>query len=245
MDQNYNRNEIDLLYRKWIRLGWMATGKPFDQEINIEELIVESTIKGRLDGRLFKWLLTWLRDYNDLINIKKLLRILDKADTAVLGAAFEIAMEHGATPNLHTITKKCKRKTRPEFLFTGMDDVFTFTEQEKANGLQVYRKWGLYCTLLEFYDDARRTREWVLQHNVNLALRALFGSNIRAEIIYCLLRNTNLAIKNIAHKIGYAYSPVYNEIELLKKNGFIIHEKGQWHSLQLSQRTGNILNVIG
>jgi hypothetical protein len=125
-----------------------------------------------------------------------------------------------------------------------MEDVFTFIEQEKKNALPVYKKWGLYCTLLEFYDDAKRTREWVLKNNINLALRALFGPNIRAEIIYCLLRNTNLAIKNISNKIGYAYSPVYNEIELMIKSGFVVQEKGQWHSLHLSQRTKKILNVL-
>jgi len=239
-----NQTEIDLLYRKWIRLGWMATEDVFEHEIDIEDLIVETTLKGRQDGRLFKWLLTWLRDYNDLINVKKLLRNLDKADTAALGAALEIAIEHGATPNLHTVTKKCKPKDRPEVLFTGMDDVNTFIEQERENGLEVYKKWGFYCTLLEFYDDAKRTREWVLKNNINLALRALFGPNIRAEIIYCLLKNTNLAIKNIAKKIGYAYSPVYNEIEQLIKSGFVMQVKGQWHSLQLSRKTEKILNAF-
>jgi predicted transcriptional regulator len=84
----------------------------------------------------------------------------------------------------------------------------------------------------------------VLKNNINLALRALFGPNIRAEIIYCLLKNTNLAIKNIAKKIGYAYSPVYNEIEQLIKSGFVMQVKGQWHSLQLSRKTEKILNAF-
>jgi predicted transcriptional regulator len=240
----YNQTDIDLLYQKWIRLGWMASGDNFEDEIDIEYLIAETTHMARLDGRLFKWLLTWLRDYDDLINVKKLLRILDKTDTAILGAALDIAIEHGATPNLHTVTKKCMKKVDPELLFSGMNDVFTFVEQEMSNGLPIYKKWGLHCTLLEFYDDARRSREWVLKTNINLALRALFGPNLRAEIIYCILRNTNLAIKNIAQKIGYAYSPVYNEIEQLIKSGFIIHVKGQWHSLQLSLKTEKILKVM-
>jgi hypothetical protein len=244
MALTYNQKEIELLYQKWVRLGWMAAGTMFEQEIDIEGLIVETTHKAWQDGRLFKWFLTWLRDYNDLINIKRLLRILDEADTAVLGAALDIAMENGANPNLHTVTKRCKRKPRPEVLFTGMEEVFTFMEQEKKNCLPVYKKWGLYCTLLEFYDDARRTREWVLKNNANLALRALFGQNIRAEIIYCILRNANLAIKNLANKIGYAYSPVYNEIELLIKSGFVIRDIEHWHSLRLSPRTEAVLKVV-
>ena len=96
MALTYNQKEIELLYQKWVRLGWMAAGTMFEQEIDIEGLIVETTHKARQDGRLFKWFLTWLRDYNDLINIKRLLRILDEADTAVLGAALDIAMENGA-----------------------------------------------------------------------------------------------------------------------------------------------------
>lgn len=237
-------DQIDLLYQKWIRLGWMATGTMYDTEIDIEELIVETTVFSRQDGRLFKWFLTWLRDYNDLINIKRLLRIIYKADTAILGAALDIAIENSGNHNLRTLINKCKKNEHPEVLFTGMEDVFTFVEQETNNGLPIYKKWGLYCTQIQFYEDAKRTREWVLKNNQILALRALYGPNMRAEIMYCLLVNSNFAIKNISKKIGYAYSPVYNEIELLIKNGFVIKDKNQWHSLHLSQRTQKILSTL-
>src|SRR5512133_1816088 len=116
MDTTYN---IDTFYQKWIRLGWMATGNPWPEEVDPELLIVQTTHAARTDSRLFKWLLTWIRDNNDLINIKRFLRIITEADTAVLGAVIEIAIKETGNHNLNTILNKCSMNKIPELLFTG------------------------------------------------------------------------------------------------------------------------------
>lgn len=242
----FNQDALNLIDQKWVRLGWNVTQAPFKGEIDIEELIVQTTLAVRLgDGRLLKWFLTWMKDYNDLVNKKRLLRLLKNADTAVLGAVLDIAMKQGADWNFHTITAKCKPFKTPQVLFTTMADVFTFIEQEKNNGLEEYRKWGLFCTLHEFYEDAKKTRIWVLQNNPQLALRALLGPNIRAEIIYCLLNNTKIAIMTLANTIGYAYSAVHKEVEILVKSGFLVQSTGRSHLLDLTPKTKKLLQVMG
>ncbi len=241
METTYN---IDILYQKWIRLGWMATGNPWPEEVDPELLIVQTTHAARTDSRLFKWLLTWFKDNNDLINTKRLLRIITDADTAILGAVIEIAIKETGNHNLKTILNKCTTNKSPELLFTGMEDIETFVTQEKEKTHEVYRKWGLYCSMYEFYDDANRSREWLLEHNKNLALRALYSPNIRAEIMFYLLNHDNCAIKNIAQHIGYTYSSVYNEIATLIKNGFITKSSDSWHSLQITSRSLQMFKVV-
>jgi hypothetical protein len=241
MTQTY---DIDTLYQKWIRLGWMATGNLWPEEVDPELLIVQTTHAARTDSRLFKWLLTWFKDNNDLINTKRLLRILDNADTAVLGAVIEIAIKESGNHNLKTILTKCKKKPVQELLFTGMEDIETFVAQEKAKTHEIYSKWGLYCSMYEFYNDANRSRAWILEHNRNLALRALYGPNIRAEIMYYLLNHDLCAIKNIAQHIGYTYSSVYNEVTILIKNGFVTKSSDSWHSLQINTRSLDIFRLI-
>lgn len=241
MDTTYN---INIFYQKWIRLGWMATGNLWPEEVDPELLIVQTTHAARSDSRLFKWLLTWFKDNSDLINIKRLIRILYKADTAVLGAVIEIAIKEAGNHNLRTILAKCQKKTVQELLFTGMEDIDTFVTQEKEKTHRIYTKWGLYCSMYEFYDDANRSRTWILEHNRNLALRALYGPNIRAEIMYYLLNHDFCAIKNIAQHIGYTYSSVYNEINILIKNGFINKTQDNWHSLRINNNVLQMYSLI-
>lgn len=168
--------EIQVIYEKWCALGWRVYVNPFKGNIDLEELIVETTHACRQDGRLLKWLLTWFRDFDDLVCKKKLIRLLKHADTAVLGAVLDIAMKNGAGQDLKTITNRCKPKRPAELLDKDPDMMDAMAEDLKKAGKKEYRKWGLYCTMIEFYDDAKRQRSWILEHNPRLATRALFGA---------------------------------------------------------------------
>lgn len=86
-------------------------------------------------------------------------------------------------------------------------------EEQKTYGKQEFKKWGLFCISIEFYNDAFRTREWVLQHNKQLALRVVFGANMRSEILYCLNTIRAIGIRKLSQSLGYAYSGVYREVE--------------------------------
>jgi hypothetical protein len=209
----------------------------------LEELIVETTLAARYDGRLMKWLLTWFKDFGDLVNKKKLLRFIKKADTAVLGVAIDIAMEHGADKNFKTILVKCRPLKPAEVFQKGMDEVTIFIEGQKKFGKKEYRKWGFYCTMIEFYSHGLRGREWVLKNNRLLALRAIFGVNIRSEIINVLEHDNGIAIQRLSKDIGYAYSGVYREVESLVINGFIVENAGKGRILKLSDKLQRLIEI--
>jgi hypothetical protein len=100
----YTPTIINEYYSKWIKLGWNGTGEPYLGFVDPEKLIVETTHVGRYDGRLFKAMLTWIRDYHDLINVQRLLHFIKGADQPVLGAAIDIAATIGNAGNrLQTI----------------------------------------------------------------------------------------------------------------------------------------------
>ncbi|OGJ87011.1 MAG: hypothetical protein A2268_14955 [Candidatus Raymondbacteria bacterium RifOxyA12_full_50_37] len=239
-----DENTKETLYRKWRRLGWDVDAEAYDGHVDPEETIVETTHAGRHDDRLFEWLLTFTRNYWDLINIKKVLRLLDRADKPVLGAVFDIAMAHGATRNFRTITEKCGPYVKPQILFHKMGAFEGLRAQEIKNGLETYKKWGLYCTMMDFYEDAALRRREVLQKNPLLALRALLGSNIRAEILFFLEQQTGMAIQALARNIGYAYSAVYNEVLAMVKNGLVVEKPGRGHILSLSEHIRQLLKVL-
>ena len=225
MTWTYNPDTIQEYYDKWIKLGWRATGEPYKGTVDPERLIVETTHVGRYDGRLLKAMRTWLRNHHDLLNVQRLLHFIEDADQPVLGATVEIAVKHGkGGQRLLTIPKHCKPYKEPQVLGRIEDEFGVYEAAQKEFGLQEYRKWGLYCTMAEFYDDAMYTRAYVLEHNPLLALRALVGPNIRAEILFALENLTRTHIKALAQTIGYAYSAVYTEVMNMVKNGFLTAE---------------------
>jgi predicted transcriptional regulator len=243
MEWIYDDNRIAVLYQKWAKFGWMVTEPVFQGDVDLEELIAETTFGARHDGRLMKWLLTWFRDFGDLVNKKRLLRFIKQADTAVLGVVIDVAIQHGADKNFKTILAKCKPLKPAEVFQKGMDEITIYTEGQKEYGKKEYRKWGFYCTMLEFYDDAKRTREWVLKNNRLLAIRAIFGVSIRSEIINALEQNDGIAIQRLSKQTGYAYSGVYREVENLAKNGLVEEDAGKGRILKLSSKMLSIIRV--
>ena len=215
----------DEYFAKWIRFGWNGAGDPFKGFVDPERLIIETTNSGRYEGRLFKAMLTWLRDYGDLLNVQRLLHYVEFADLPVLGAAVDIAIQRGgAEQKLKTILKHCTPYKTPQVLFKTDEEFGTYEEGQKEFGLPEYRKWGLYCTMADFYEDAMFNRHYVLSKNLVLAYRAFFGVNIRAEIFCMLDKKARIHIKGLADKLGYAYSAVYREVMTMVKNGFLVLE---------------------
>ncbi|MBD3315182.1 MAG: hypothetical protein GF344_05300 [Chitinivibrionales bacterium] len=244
MEWTFNDIDIGKLYAKWAKLGWMVTDEIYSDDVDVEALIIETTTACRYDGRLLKWLMTWVRDYSDLLNKKRLMRLMDHGDTAVLGAVLEIAIEAGGEHNLKTVIAKCRPHPKAQVLLVDMEDNPLLREQEKRNGQRAFRHWGLWCSMLEFYEDAKRTRIWVLEQNRILAIRALFGVGMRSEILGYLLEKSGLDIKQLAVGVGYAYSAVHKEAGNLVKSGFIEDRTGKEHCLALSRRTRKYLMKI-
>jgi len=243
MEWIYNDNKIAVLYQKWAQFGWMVSEPMYQGRVDLEELIVETTWAARYDGRLMKWLMTWFKDFGDLVNKKRLLRYIKQADTAVLGVVIDIAINRGADKNFKTILAKCKPVKPAEVFQKGLDEVTIYAEGQRKYGKKEFRNWGFYCTMIEFYTDALRGREWLLKNNRLLALRAIFGVNIRSEIINTLEHNNGIAIKTLSKKIGYAYSGVYREVENLVTNGLIKENTGKGRILKLSDKLLSLIKI--
>jgi hypothetical protein len=154
MAWTYNPAEADDIYAKWIKLGWEGVGEPYKGFVDPERLIIETTHFGRYEGRIFKAMITWIRDFHDLINVQRLLHYIDDADVPVLGAAFDVAMQHGANHRLQTVLKHCKPYDEFQTIFKNGDEFGEYNANQKEFARKEYLKWGLFCTMLEFYDDA-------------------------------------------------------------------------------------------
>jgi hypothetical protein len=150
MEWTYNPDTLNDYYAKWIKLGWNGTGEPYAGFVDPERLIVETTHVGRHEGRLFKAMLTWVRDYHDLLNAQRLLHFIEDADMPVLGAVFELAAHHvGNAQRLQTVIRHCNPYQTPQVLFRETDEFGVYEKNQKEFAKKEYLKWGLYCTMIE------------------------------------------------------------------------------------------------
>jgi hypothetical protein len=213
---------IDLLYNKWMSLGMGMNGKKHVDDLDLELTIAETTKTGRHDSRLFWAMLTWIVTYGDLINVSRMMHFLKIADNAALGAIMELAVKNGADKKLLHIVHKCKPKETAEILFPRMKKHgFTYA-QELTETKEEWKKWGYYCSEISFmYDAILGDRRFIFKHQKNLAVRAIFGPNLRAEILYYLFVNSGTYIKAISKATGFAYFPVFNETKELVRNGIL------------------------
>ena len=239
----YNEQKIVECFQKWIKLGWAGLGNPYQGFVDLEKLIIETTHIGRAEGRLLKAMLTWIRDYHDLINVQRLLHYIDDADKPVLGAVFDIAIKNGADIRLKTVVKKCTPCKPAQVLFLNNDE--WYAKNQKEFGKKEFKVWGLYCTALEFYNDAMYTKNYELKNNPLLAIRALIGPNIKSEILFELLRQTRIHIRALANTIGYAYSAVYREVMNMIANNFVqVEEYGRVKVLSINKNMARFLKRI-
>jgi hypothetical protein len=213
---------IDQLYDKWMSLGMGMNGTQYVMDIDLEQTIAETTQIGRYESRLLWAMLTWIVTYGDLINVSRMMHFLQTSDASVLGGILEIAVKNGGDKKLLNIVKKCNPREVPELLFPRMKKHgFTYA-QELTEAKDEWKKWGYYSSETSFmYDAILGDRMFIFKHQKNLAVRAIFGPNLRAEILYYLFKNSEAYIKAISKATGFAYFPVYNETKELIRNGLL------------------------
>jgi hypothetical protein len=234
MDSNFNNQTIsqtisddietgiDRLYDTWMSLGMGVNGKHYVLDLDLEQTIAETTHVGRYESRLLWAMLTWIVTYGDLINVSRMMHFLQIADKSVLGAILEIGVKNGGDKKLLNVVKKCIPKKAPELLFPRMKKLGFAYAQELTEAKDEWKKWGYYSSETSFmYDSILGDRMFIFKNQKNLAIRAIFGPNLRAEILFYLYKNSGTYIKAISKSTGFAYFPVYNEIKELVRNGLL------------------------
>jgi hypothetical protein len=170
---------------------------------------------------------------------------VQRSHEPVLGAIAETALENGADRRLKYIVNKCKPSDRPGVLFDIMKETHVTEELEISNCLPVFKKWGVYTSSVSIKQDALRSRSYVLWRNPNLAFRAVFGANARAEILFALSHTTRAYISQLAKRIGLSYQPVHAEVEHLILNGLVEFEYiGKAKLVSLSPRAAEFVRLL-
>jgi hypothetical protein len=215
------------LYQTWTRLG-VAFNESFKLQglVNLEKTLLETCELGRQDSRLLFGMLGWLMKHHDLVNGSILIRLVKKTPkTAVLGAIIDAVLAKQPRSSLKNVRKYCKPLTKAEFLFNRIGASPTLAKLNREQNLNLWKNWGLISREIDEMAGAIAEKAFVLKNNNNLAIRALFGAGIRAEILSYFMEHEQGNAYEIAKQIGLSYEPVYSELQFFQKIGLMIPSK--------------------
>ncbi len=243
--EDNDKYSTNYYYSSWASLGASLHGEPIKDEVDPELLFCKSTIKGRKDSRILWALLTWFIEHSHLINVTIMNHYLKYADTAVLGAIIDIAIENNADRKLLNISRKCRKKENPELLFYSAKKIPEYYVQEITQTKKQWKKWGLLSSQIETQYKAKKNINFILKNNKLLSIRAWLGANIKSEILYYLIKNNRSYASEIAKKLNFSYPPVYIEIQTLIKNGILKTENiGNITLVSLKKESKKIINNL-
>jgi hypothetical protein len=210
---------------QWKRAGYRFACPESRDPVDIEHLVAQSAEVGRDYPELFWSAATWLTEFGDLVSIHRFSRMALQGQGHVVGALMELAVEQGGDSRLLKVARRCRPAALPEPLFSIMGGAKATRDYESENNLPLFARWGLLCSSVSLKTDALEQRSAVLRNNRTLALRALFGAGVRADILAALSDGAAAYIRQVATATGYSYQPVHAEIQHLIRNGIVSCER--------------------
>jgi len=203
----------------WSRVGTSGKTIQWLQENDVRDIVMIGAVKrpGLFDlwpdWVTFKFFLkAWIKSFGDLINIKRLVKIVPEENSPLLGALIEKAVECGAHSRLKAVANQCKRAGTGEFLFHLAKDKPTLALEAMESATALNERWNVYWKTIEAKTDMIYNRTAVLKANPILMYRALFGVIIRADIIVFLKYHKRVNISKLAEYFMMDFAVVSREI---------------------------------
>jgi predicted transcriptional regulator len=222
------------LWRQWDALGVAGyEGAPDTWYIDPEALLLFSLSISRNEARLFDEVIDWLATNGDYINIQRLKTILAKegfSSGKVLNPVAEIMSHEGRSLKWKGLVKSLNiHEPAHENLFFSVNEepVQMYGSPDKT-----FYKYGLDRGKLQLRQHSQQVRN-IHNPGVLFKLRALFGINVRCEIILYLLTHESANPSKIARETYYAQKTVQDTLVDMVKSGLLFvkmegREKHYW-----------------
>jgi hypothetical protein len=237
--------QTEPLFHQWVRVGvqFPAFTASIEEPLP-EELIANTSVVGRYEPRLLECMAGWIVKHGELINTSLMHKHLAGGDSAVLGLVFDLVKSKDAT-KVKQLLKYCKPKKKAEMLFYAAEDSATLKAKAIENETDLNKKWNLFYASFRVKTDAVAERKQVLKDNPNLARRAIFGVQMRTEILNFLLRKGSSFPGEIATQLGYQYHRILEDIQELIRDGVLTDSpKAKKRMLKINPPFEKYLNLL-
>jgi|GEM_PF-1023921 len=221
------------IWAQWSALGARSTGQFKPVAVDLEALLVGTWSFGRTEPRLFDEALNWCCQFGDLVNVKRLEKLLGEASDPVLnrvGQAWaEVLGKHGEanwklgveTSDTFGISERLFLTDELKTQSTGPRRAPIFEEQGLIRGPFEVRR---HATPPEFSD---------LQL-AQLFARKFMGGGCRSEVFGLLLLGVDATTTDLAEMTVYSRRSVQGVLRDLKTAGLLDWESGRGRTTRAS-----------
>lgn len=219
--EHFREMLLNFLWRQWSALGVAGHARSEDRWIiDPEALLLLTCTLGRHDPRLFDEVLDWLQVNGSFINILRLKRIQRTEEFSGNRALAAVAglMSRGA--EVLKWKGLAESAEKPD-----SSEAFFFTKEGKA--LPILGESDLHFARYGFERGPLRLRgnsqtfRPTEPTNLLLQLRALFGINVRCEIVLYLLTHDAAHPSRIAQESYYFVRAVQNTLVEMSSSGIV------------------------
>ena len=212
---------LDFLWRQWSSVGVAGDARPSDQWIvDPEALLILSCTVARHDPRLFDEILDWMRTNGRLINIlrlKRILKIEPFSGAPILSAIAGLLAKGVDASKWRLLAGTAKREASGDGLFLKEDGT---PLPVLGDPEPLFARYGWRRGPLDLRGYSQQFNP-VSEAALVLQLRALFGINVRCEILLYLLTHDAAHPSQIARDAYYFDRAVQGTLVEMSRSGTI------------------------
>ncbi len=229
--------------RRWARLGVLFAVAPAPEPVNVEDLLIDTVREAPAHPRLFWTAASWLTVHYRLVNLRRLAKRLRRLpETAVAGALLSLVDAQVPGRPFRGVVAKCHPVPTPRPLFTAAARSPVLRAKVTSHAHPLFRQWGLLQDAIALRPGSIRPPAWVLQHNPHLRLRALFGPELRADILN-ILRSGAASVAELARRLNATYAATHEAVTALEAGLLVAsHPQGKQRRVSLLPAVHRWLN---
>ncbi|MBI2341603.1 MAG: hypothetical protein HYU98_02570 [Deltaproteobacteria bacterium] len=215
-------------------MGLNGTGGANRYSVDIEASLIAAGYGSRLDGRLYEGVWSWIKLYGNIINKERLVTLVHKRGDEWIVRFLGALLENTDEMLWKGVIKKFRSMCSPSWKETPMSisaDADTWHDKDP-----IMQKWGISCARL-IPKQKMLEHNIILQNNIWMQYRYLYGATTRADVMYLLNVSHNCRNKReidfltsvrLADRLCCHPSTIYRIQEDLEKGGFIERTMGTW-----------------
>jgi hypothetical protein len=229
---------LDFMWRQWSQIG--VFGEAYNQDnwvIDPEALLLISLEMGRYEPRMFDEVVDWLVINGKWLNVQRLNNIIkldDQYNRDILFAVADILSKEDKSAKWRRVSKNLAVKSPINNREELHQSFFLFKDGKPMPVMgkvdETFRKYGFLRTPV----NLRKLSKEIQSHspsNLWLKLRALFGVNLRADIIAYLITHESAHPRRVAREVIFSQPRVQTTMAELPFSGlvWIKHTKREKH----------------
>jgi hypothetical protein len=178
---------------------------------DIEQTIIKALPFLRSDLKVLNLLITWASEMGDLVHVERLKALaneLDSVDVAFLGAISRYTQAKFRKWNLISVFSK--KKLPRNFSYKLPAKMTLAVDYGQCPAEESFKKFGLIVPTVLLSDHKKLIpRKYLVEDNLRFKLRALFGTNWRADIAYLMFREKNINASQISKQLRCSYETAH------------------------------------